>query len=283
MLSVLKKTLASGLCVFFCIAGLTACGDDAQTIKVGTIAGPETELAHVAAAVAAKEFGLKVKIVTFTDYLQPNTALNEGELQANVFQHAPYLNEQIKSHHYELTAVGKTFIYPMGIYSTHYRSLAKVPANAQVAIPNDPTNEGRALLLLQNARLITLAPNVASQATLHDIIDNPKHFSFVELDAAQLPRAFGDVALAVLNTNYAIPAGLLPSKDALFIENNQSPYANLIVVRKADSNQPWVKSLVAAFNSSAVKDKANALFQGQIIVAFTPTDAPVTSAQKHSE
>lgn len=282
MLSIVKKGLVSSICAF-CITLLTACHDDDQAIKVGTIAGPETEVAEVAAAVAAKDYGLNIKIVTFTDYIHPNAALNDGELQANVFQHTPYLNEQITSHHYDLAIVGKTFIYPMGIYSSHYHALAEVPNDAQIAIPNDPTNEGRALLLLQQAGLITLSPNAGLQATLHNITDNPKHFSFVELDAAQLPRAFRDVALAVINTNYAIPAGLLPSKDALFMENNDSPYANLIVVRQADVNQPWVKGLVDAFHSQEVVDKANELFQEQVVPAFTPIETTSTNGRTHSE
>lgn len=271
MLSIFRKGLITSVFVV-CATLLTACNQDQQTIKVGTIAGPETELAQVAASVAAKKYGLKIKIVTFTDYTHPNAALNDGELQANVFQHTPYLNEQITAHHYDLAIAGKTFVYPMGIYSEHYRALSDVPDNAQVAIPNDPTNEGRALLLLQQAKLITLSANAGLDATPHDVVDNPKHLSFVEIDAAQLPRAFDDVALAVINTNYAIPAGLLPSKDALFIENNDSPYANLIVVRKADLNQPWVAQLVDAFHSQGVVDKANELFQGEALPAFNQKD-----------
>ena len=215
----IKKGIALS-CLALSCAGLTACQEDAQTIKVGTIAGPETELAQFAATLAAQQSGLKIKIITFTDYLQPNAALDAGELQANIFQHTPYLQEQIQAHHYDLTAVGKTFFYPMGIYSKQYRTLSEVPNNAQVAIPNDPTNEGRALLLVQQAGLIQLTPSADGPATLHNITDNPKHLSFVELDAAQLPRAFRDVALAVINTNYAIPAGLIPAKDAVFMERD---------------------------------------------------------------
>ncbi len=272
MLSVVKK-ICTSILVISSVVLITGCNEDTQTIKVGTIAGPETELAQVAASVAEQKYGIKIKILTFTDYIHPNAALNDGELQANVFQHAPYLNEQIASHHYDLAVAGKTFVYPMGIYSEHYRHVSDVPENAKVAIPNDPTNEGRALLLLQQAKLITLSNNAGLEATPHDVVDNPKHLSFIEIDAAQLPRAFDDVGLAVINTNYAIPAGLLPSKDALFIENQDSPYVNLIVIRTADINQPWVAQLVDAFHSQAVVDKANELFQGQVVPAFTPSPA----------
>lgn len=248
---------------------LAGCHDDDKTVTIGTIAGPETQLAEVAAEVAQERYGLHVKIVTFSDYVQPNAALDDGSLQANVFQHAPYLNEQVAEHHYKLDVAGKTFIYPMGIYSKSYHNLSVLPEGSEIAIPNDPTNEGRALLLLEKAGLITLAPEAGLKATPHDITSNPKQLEFVELDAAQLARAYQDVEVAVINTNYALPAGLLPSKDALFIEDKNSPYANLIVVRTQDIDKPWVKELVNAFHSQEVVDKANALFQGQVVAAFT--------------
>lgn len=266
----MKKTLVA-CALAFCTTFLVGCHDDDKTIKIGTIAGPETELAEVAAQIAEKQYGLKIKIITFTDYLQPNSALNDGQLQANVFQHTPYLNEQMESHHYDLSIAGKTFIYPMGIYSEHYHSLSEIPDNSKIAIPNDPTNEGRALLLLQQAGLITVSPKANRQVMPRDVTNNPKHLIFIELDAAQLARAYHDVAAAIINTNYAIPAGLLPSKDALFIEDKQSPYANLIVIRDVDKNKPWVKELVASFQSQAVANKADELFEGQVVAAFTVT------------
>lgn len=248
---------------------LSGCHDDDKTIKIGTIAGPETELAQVAADVAEKRYGLHIKIVTFTDYLQPNRALSDGALQANVFQHKPYLNDQLDMYHYHFDIAGKTFVYPMGIYSAHYHSLSELPDNSQVAIPNDPTNEGRALMLLQHAGLIKLASAASLKATENDVTSNPKHLEFVELDAAQLARAYQDIALAVINTNYAIPGGLLPSRDALVVEDEHSPYANLIVIRSQDSGKPWVKELVDAFHSQEVVDKANQLFQGEVVAEFT--------------
>ncbi|MES2204361.1 MAG: MetQ/NlpA family ABC transporter substrate-binding protein [Pseudomonadota bacterium] len=278
------KTLKRNLTIAtlaFCTTFLTGCHDDDKTVTIGTIAGPETQLAEVAAEVAKQRYGLHIKIVTFSDYLQPNAALNDGDLQANIFQHAPYLNEQIAEHHYKLEIAGKTFVYPMGIYSKIYHNLASLPDGSEVAIPNDPTNEGRALLLLQKAGLITLAPEAGLNATPHDVTSNPKQLKFVELDAAQLARAYQDVEIAVINTNYAIPAGLLPSKDALIIEDSQSPYVNLIVVRTKDADKPWVKELVNSFQSQAVVDEANELFEGQVVAAFTVTpEVPLNETTK---
>lgn len=266
----MKKTLI--LCILTaCAIFLNACKDDDKTIKIGVIAGPETELAEVAAQVAKKQYGLNVKIVSFSDYLQPNAALDEGSLQANAFQHLPYLEEQVATYRYDLAVAGKTFVYPMGVYSSFYESLTDVPENSQVAIPNDPTNKGRALLLLQSAGLITLQSKTNLHAMPKDVVENPKNLQFVELDAAQLARAYKDIAVAVINTNYAISEGLYPSKNALYLENKNSLYANLIVIRQADINKPWVKPLVESFQSQAVIDKANELFQEQAIPAFTPT------------
>ncbi|MBP9725837.1 MAG: MetQ/NlpA family ABC transporter substrate-binding protein [Gammaproteobacteria bacterium] len=279
MMILIKKGLTTSVFAALTLL-LTGCQNDDKTIKIGTIAGPEAEIAQVAADVAEKRYGLHVKIVTFTDYLQPNTALNDGQLQANAFQHEPYLNEQIAAHHYNITVIGKTFVYPMGIYSAHYHSLADVPEDSQVAIPNDPTNQGRAFLLLQKAGLITLAPAAGLNATPQDVTDNPKKLQFVELDAAQLARAYQDIAVAVINTNYAIPAGLLPSRDALFTEDKHSPYANLIVIRTQDVNKPWVNELLDSFHSQAVVDKAEALFEGQTEAAFTVTPDTASTTGK---
>lgn len=271
----IKKSLAIAA-LASCVTLLMGCREDEKTITIGTIAGPETELAEVAAEVAQNRYNLHVKVVTFSDYLQPNAALNDGALQANIFQHKPYLTEQIAAHHYDLVIAGKTFIYPMGVYSMTYHNLSELPQNSEVAIPNDPTNEGRALLLLQKAGLINVSPEADLKATPHDIINNPKQLKFIELDAAQLARAYQDVAIAVINTNYAIPAGLLPSKDALFVEDKDSPYANLIVIRAKDAEKPWVKELVNSFQSQEVVDKANELFEGQVIAAFTVTPEPTS-------
>lgn len=248
----------------------TACHseDSANTIKVGTIAGPETELMEVAKGVAQKKYGVSIKIIEFTDYVMPNAALEEGSIDANVYQHLPYLQDTLKQRGYKLIAIGKTFVYPMGIYSKKIKNLSELNNSAIVAIPNDPSNEARALLLLEKAGLLRLKPDVGIHATKSDIIDNPKKLRIKELDAAQLPRVLPDVDLAVINTNYAMLAGLLPNRDALFIESANSPYANLIVVRDADKDNPKLRALVESLHSIEVVSKANVLFKGQAIPAW---------------
>jgi D-methionine transport system substrate-binding protein len=237
-------------------------------VQVGTIAGPETELMEVAKDVAAKKYGLNIKIVTFTDYVLPNAALADGSIDANMIQHIPYLEETIAAKGYKLSSIGKTFIYPMGIYSDKVKNLNDLRPNATVAIPNDPSNEARALMLLEKAGLIKLKPGVSLKATPKDIVQNLRQLHIKELDAAQLPRVLRDVDLAVINTNFVMTIGLLPSKDALFLENSKSPYANIVVVRTANKNDPRFAKLMAALHSKEVIEKAKALFKDQAIPAW---------------
>lgn len=255
------------------ICGLTlalfACGNNQKnpnTLVVGTIAGPETELVDEAQKVAQSRYGLTVKIVEFSDYNLPNEALEDGTLDANVYQHLPYLNAAIKAHGYKLKVIGKTFIYPTGIYSTKIKSLKNLPPHAIIAIPNDPSNEARALLLLQKSGLIRLKKT--NSTNLRDIISNPKKLSFQELDAAQLPRVLSDVDAAVINTTFAIPAGLNPTRDALFLEGKDSPYVNLIVVRQNTDKSAALALFVKALNSDEVKEKAKQLFGDSAIAAW---------------
>jgi D-methionine transport system substrate-binding protein len=264
MFNPIKKIIALS-----CALILTACShSDKNSIKVGTISGPETKLMEVAQQVAKTKFGLNVDIVEFSDYIEPNTALNDGSIDANMFQHQPYLDQQIKDRHYKLIAVGKTFVYPMGVYSQKVKDINQLPNGALVALPNDPSNEGRALLLLQKSGIIKLKAEAALAATPLDIQDNPKQLKFKELDAAQLARSLADVDLAVINTNYAIPAGLSPTKDAILLEGSDSPYANIVVVRQDEMNDPRVKELVAAIQSPEVEQAAKDIFNGQAIVAW---------------
>lgn len=246
---------------------LLACQQEApNTLKVGTISGPETELVEIAKQVAKEKYGLTIKVIEFSDYNVPNMALNDGSLDANIYQHLPYLKAAIKAHDYEITPVGKTFIYPTGIYSHKIKSLDELKNGALVAIPNDPSNESRALLLLQAQGLLKLKP-VDSPTTL-DIIDNPKRLKFKELDAAQLPRILPDVTLAIINTNFALPAGLNPKKDALALENKDSPYANLIVAHKNSPKMAQLQLFVKAMHSKPVLEKAKQLFNNQAIPAW---------------
>lgn len=241
--------------------------NDSTVVRVGTIAGPETQLMQVAQKVALKKFGLHVKIITFTDYTMPNQALAEGDLDANAFQHDPFLISQIKAHDYAFSAVGNTFLYPMGLYSNTITNLAALKTGDKIAIPNDPSNEARALILLEKAGLITLKPNITINATTQDIATNPKQFKIIALDAAQLPRTLEDVALAAINTNYAIPAGLSPVH-ALFAEKADSPYMNIIVARHDNRNELKIKELVEAYQSEPVLLKAKQLFGDGAIAGF---------------
>lgn len=251
-----------------CALALSACQEKEDALRVGTISGPETELVKAAQTVALRNYQLKIKVVEFSDYNMPNRALSEGDLDANVFQHLPYLKEAQKAFHYAIAPIGKTFIFPMGIYSRKIKNLTELSDSAVVAIPNDPSNETRALLLLESAGVISLAKHDDFTATVRDITGNPKRLVFKELDAAQLPRSLDDVALAVINTNFAIPAGLNPAKDALFKEDANSPYANLIVVQKRQVRNEKILQLVKALHSSEVEAKAKALFGDGAIKAW---------------
>lgn len=249
------------------LLALVACSKPSPNIlTVGTISGPETELVEVAQKIALDRYGITVKIIEFNDFNLPNEALQDGSLDANIYQHLPYLKAASKAHGYDLEPIGKTFVYPTGIYSLKIKSLSRLPNNAIIALPNDPSNEMRALLLLQKAGLITLKEK--HQNNLQDIASNPKKLRFKELDAAQLPRVLPDVDAAVINTTFAIPAGLRPSRDALFIENKHSPYANLIVVRRNSDKKEKLALFVKAMNSKDVKNKAQELFGDAAVVAW---------------
>ena len=262
----LKKIL-NAFFVFTCLLCLSACRSekDPNQIRIGTISGPETQLMQVAKQVALHQYGLHLKIIEFSDYSLPNIALNDGSLDANMFQHQLFLDEEIKNKHYRLVAVAKIFVYPMGIYSQKIQRLNELKKNAIVAIPNDPSNEARALLLLQQAKLLKLNTNTKKLATPQDIILNPKHLQIKELATAQLTRALPDVTCAVINTNYAILANLYPQKNALFAEDKNSVYANLLVVKTQDKNNLKLKELINALHSPKVLAAAQTLFHGQAI------------------
>jgi D-methionine transport system substrate-binding protein len=256
---------------FIFFIGLSACHSDktAAPLRIGTISGPETQLMQVAKQVALKKFALHLKIIEFSDYSLPNRALNEGSLDANMFQHQPFLTTEINNKHYRIVPIAKLFIYPMGIYSQKIQHLNELKANAVIAIPNDPSNEIRALLLLQQAGLLRLKANtINSSIPKMAIVANPKHLQITELDAAQLTRALPDVDCAVINTNYAVLAKRYPQQDALFLENKNSAYANLLVVKEKDKNNPELKKLVDILHSPEVLAAAQTLFHGQAIPAW---------------
>jgi len=240
---------------------LTGCGEkQSNELKVGAISGAEAQVAEQAAKVAKEKYGLTVKIVEFSDFATPNVALNDGSIDVNAFQHKPYLDQQIKDRGFKLAVVGNTFVYPIAGYSKKIKSLAELKDGAQVAVPNDPTNLGRSLLLLEKQGLIKLKADAGLSATKLDIVGNPKHLDIVELEAAQLPRSLEDVDLAVINTVYASQINLQPTRDGLFVEDKDSPYVNLIVARENNKDDENVKTFVKAYQDEAVYQKAVELF-----------------------
>jgi len=263
----LKKVI-SLLCVILLPCWFMGCSKpEPKTIKVGTMAGPETELMEVAKNVAKSCYNLNVQIVTFSDYNMPNVALNDGSIDANMFQHKAFMQAQMAARGYKLAAAGKTFIFPMGVYSKKYAQLEELPLKAKIAIPNDPSNEARALLLLQDSGLLTLSTGKSLDATVQDISNNPTSIEIVLLPAAQLPRALSDVDAAVINTNYAVPAGLV-LREALYSEGRYSQYANLIVVRAGQQEDPRVLELVSALHSEGVLAAARHIFGESAIAAW---------------
>ncbi|MGF1739557.1 methionine ABC transporter substrate-binding lipoprotein MetQ [Vibrio profundum] len=245
---------------------LAGCGDksDSQQLKVGVMAGSEAQVAEAAAKVAKEKYGLDVKLVTFTDYVTPNAALADGSIDANAFQHKPYLDQQIDTRGYKLAIAGKTLVYPIAGYSKTLKSVKELKDGAKIAIPNDPTNLGRSLLLLQQQGLIKLREGSGLQATVRDIVENPKHLDIIELDAAQLPRSLDDVAIAVINTTFASSINLTPQKDGIFVEDKDSPYVNLIVARKDNVDSKKVQEFVKAYQTDAVYNAALKIFHGGV-------------------
>jgi D-methionine transport system substrate-binding protein len=239
----------------------------AETIRVGVTAGPHAEIMDVVKKVAA-ERGLDVKVVEFTDYVIPNQALALGDLEANSFQHEPYLKNQISKTGWKIVKVANTIISPQGIYSLKYKKLEDLPEGARVAIANDPSNGARGLMILALHGVIRLQDpnNVAS--TVADITDNPKKLKFVELDAAQLPRALQDVDLVSINNNYAVQAGLNPAVDAIAHEAADGPWVNILAVREEDKDKPWVQQLIDAYHSQPVKDFVEQRFKGTYVATW---------------
>ena len=247
-------------------ASLTVFAED-KPIKVGVTAGPHAQIFEQVKKIVEKD-GLKIQIVEFSDYVQPNAALAAGDLDVNSYQHQPYLDDQVKSRGYKLVSVATTVTSPMGLYSKKFKSLASLPVGATVAVPNDPTNGGRALLLLQKQGLLKLKAEAGLKPTPLDITDNPKKLKIRELDAAQLPRALDDVDLAAVNTNYALPAGLNPLKDAIAIEEAKGPYVNVIVVQEKNRDAEWLKKLVKAYHTAEVKKFIETEFKGSVVASW---------------
>lgn len=239
-----------------------------KTLKVGATAVPHAEILEVVKPLLEKD-GIKLDIVEFNDYVQPNLALNDKELDANFFQHEPYLKNFMEEHkEVKLVNAAGIHIEPMGIYSKKVKDLKELKDGAAIAIPNDPTNGGRALLLLQKAGLLKLKDGVGEKATVQDIAENAHNFKFQEVEAAQVPRTLEDVDAAVINTNYAMQVNLVPTKDALIMEDSTSPYVNILAVREGDKDRPEIQALIKALQSPEVKAFINDKYKGAVVPAF---------------
>ncbi|MCP1104652.1 MetQ/NlpA family lipoprotein [Serratia nevei] len=251
---------------FAAVLALQGCDQktDQNHIKVGVVNGAEQDVAEVARQVAKEKYGLDVELVGFSGSLLPNDATDKGELDANVFQHRPFLEQQNKDHGYKLVAVGNTFVFPMAGYSKKIKSLKELPDGAVIAIPLDPTNLGRALLLLEKTGLITLKQGKGLLPTALDISANPHHYQIMELEGAQLPHVLDDpkVTVAVISTTYINQTGLSPTKDGIFIEDKDSPYTNIIVTREDNKDAPNVQNFIKAYESDEVAKAAEKIFNG---------------------
>ncbi|MDG4862656.1 MetQ/NlpA family ABC transporter substrate-binding protein [Streptomyces sp. T-3] len=245
-------------------------GDKDGKLVVGATAVPAGEvLAYIQKDLAAKA-GLDLEIKEFTDYVLPNTSLQEGSLDANLYQHQPFLDDFNKSKKADLVPVTGAYLPPMGVYSKGVKDVTKLPAGATVAVPNDATNEARALQLLASKGVIELKKDAGQTATPADIASNPKKLTFSELDPAQLPRSLEDADAAVINNNYALDAGLSPKKDAILLESaKDNPYVNVLAVKKGNESDPRVKRLAKLLTSPEVKKFIEEKYQGSVLPVAT--------------
>jgi D-methionine transport system substrate-binding protein len=278
----MKKIIALILAVLITIIGAVGCtakpaaqatgaapaeAVKVTVLKVGATPIPHAELLNFVKPLLEKE-NIKLEIIEFQDYVQPNTALVDKELDANFFQHQPYLDSFNKERGQNLLSAGSVHIEPLGLYSKRIKDISELKDGAVIAIPNDPSNASRALLLLQSNGILKLKDGGNITSTEKDIVENPKNLKIELAEAAQLPRVLEDVDAAVINTNYALPANLNPVKDALIIEGKDSPYANNVVVRNGDQERPEIKKLVEALNSPEVKKFIQDKYQGAVVPAF---------------
>ncbi|MBB3611262.1 MetQ/NlpA family lipoprotein [Rhizobium sp. BK602] len=262
----LAAIIASAVAVF----GLTAATPSfaaGKTIKVGIISGEDEDVWRVVTTEAAKK-GLKIETVVFNDYTQPNEALERGEVDANAFQHQPYLDNQIKQHGYHIVRVGYTGVWPIGLYTKKYKTVADLPKGAVIGVPNDPSNEGRALRVLQNEGVIKLKDGTGILATIADIVENPKNVEIKELDAGIVGRSIDDLDAAVVNTDWALKSGLSPKERIAQEPIDGNPYRNFIAVRQGSENEAWVKTLVSAYQNDTVKAEFDKVYKGTGLSAY---------------
>lgn len=238
-----------------------------KVIHIGVTPVPHADIVNFIKPQLEKE-GVKLEVVEFNDYVQPNLALDSKDLDANYFQTIPYLEEFVKQHNFKFKILVSVHLEPMAVYSKKFKNVADIPASSRIAVPSDPTNEGRALKVLENAGLIKLKKDATLLATTVDIVENPKKLSFYELEPAQLPRSLDDVAAAVINANYALQAGLNPAHDSIALEAKSSPFGNVVVVRDGDEAKPEFQKLKAAITSPEVKKFIEEKYKGGVIPVF---------------
>lgn len=242
-------------------------GGQAEHLKVGIMSGPEEDIWKGVKEVAAKD-GLDLELVVFSDYVQPNKVLEDGQLDANAFQHVPYLDEFNAGQGTHLVKLADTINYPIGMYSKKVKDVSELKEGDLIGLPNDPTNGARALILFEQAGLIKLKEGVGVKATVRDIVENPKKLEFKEMDAAFLTKALDDLTAAVINSNFAIESGLVPTKDAIYMEPKDSPWVNIIAVRAADKDKPVYQKLVKAFHSDEVKKLVTEKYGDSMVTAW---------------
>ena len=257
----------AALAVSTLTAPAPASAEDKKDLKVGIISGEDEDVWRVVTAEAAKK-GLTIETVVFNDYTQPNEALARGEIDANAFQHLPYLENQVKTHGYKIVPVGYTAVWPIGLYSKKHSKTADLPDGAVVGVPNDPSNEGRALRVLQHEGLIKLKDGTGILATIADITENPKNIEIKELDAGIVGRSVDDLDAAIVNTDWALKSGLTAENRIAQEPVDDNPYRNFIAVREESKNEPWVKPLVEAYQNDAVKAEFDRVYKGTGISAY---------------
>lgn len=254
--------------ILICLAAVgLSIGVFAGTLKVGATPVPHAELLEFVKA-DLKANGVDLKIVEMTDYVTPNLALADGEIDANFFQHKPYLDKFASERNLKLAIAANIHVEPLGLYSKKVKSVNDLKKGDTVAIPNDPSNGGRALILLHNNGLITLNDPTNLYATEFDIVKNPKNLKFKAVEAAQLPRVLADVSAAIINSNYALEAGLNTSKDAILVEGKESPYANIITIKAGNEKNEDIKKLVSALQTEKVKKFIAEKYKGAVVPAF---------------
>ena len=263
---VIRPLIVGALVAVLALSACTGKKGSGTTLSVGASPTPHAELLNLVKDDLAAQ-GIALTVVEYSDYVQPNVAVISGELDANFFQHIPYL-EQNSEWSASLASAFGVHYEPFGLYSVKHNSIADLPNGASIAIPNDPTNGGRALLLLQANGLITLREGAGLEATPRDVASNPKNFRFQELEAAQLPRSLQDVDAAAINGNYALQAGFNPVENSLIIEDTENPYVNIVVVQKGNESDPRIVALRNALLSEKVKSYINSSYGGSVVPVF---------------